>query len=217
MVVATLALFVSLGGVSYGVATGSIDSRELKNNDVRTQDLRNNDVRTADIRNNDVRGVDIRNSTIRGADVARDTLTGADILESSLGTVPSAAAANSAGSLSSQQKLSYQAGVGSGAQTIYASGKFTLTASCSAGQPTVTAKTASANATLHSTGGNGPTAQNDNSPFTSDVQLTASVSEQRSFVYSEPGGQVVVGSYAAVGGAPYGSPGCVVKGLAQTL
>ena len=35
MVVALIALFVAMGGVSYGVATGSIDGREIKNNTVR--------------------------------------------------------------------------------------------------------------------------------------------------------------------------------------
>src|SRR5919198_186464 len=80
MAVALVALFVSLGGVSYGVATGSIDSREIKNNTIRT----------VDIRNGEVRGRDIRNSTIRGDDVALDTLTGLDIKESKLETVPTA-------------------------------------------------------------------------------------------------------------------------------
>ena len=45
MVVALVALFMSLGGVSYGVATGFIDSREIKNNVVSTKDLKNNDIR----------------------------------------------------------------------------------------------------------------------------------------------------------------------------
>src|SRR6187200_1145574 len=89
LVIACIALFVSLGGVSYAVATGSIDSREIKNNTVRTQD----------IRNNEVRGRDIRNSTIEGKDVAFNTITGADVEESSLGKVPLAAAADSAGAL----------------------------------------------------------------------------------------------------------------------
>lgn len=80
LLIACLALFISLGGVSYGVATGFIDSRELKNNTIRTQD----------IRNNDIRGKDIRNSTIRGRDVAFNTLTGSDISESRLTTVPNA-------------------------------------------------------------------------------------------------------------------------------
>ncbi len=87
-VIASIALFVSLGGVSYGVATGSIDSRELKNNDVRSRDLRNNDVR----------GTDIRTGTVVGGDVGNNSLTGSDILESALGTVPSAGRANTANS-----------------------------------------------------------------------------------------------------------------------
>jgi hypothetical protein len=87
MVVALIALFVSLGGVSYGVATGSINSREIKNNTIRTQD----------IRNNQIRGRDIRNSTLMGRDVALNTLGGVDINESRLGQVPSAASADRAG------------------------------------------------------------------------------------------------------------------------
>jgi hypothetical protein len=47
---ATVAVFVALGGTSYAVATGSIDSRGLKNNTVRSEDLRNNDVRSKDVR-----------------------------------------------------------------------------------------------------------------------------------------------------------------------
>jgi hypothetical protein len=42
MVVALIALFVSLGGVSYGVATGSIDSREIKNGTIRNKDAKKN-------------------------------------------------------------------------------------------------------------------------------------------------------------------------------
>jgi hypothetical protein len=91
MLVALIALFISLGGVSYGVATGSIDSREIRNNTVRSPDLKNNDIRTQDIRNNEVRGRDIRNSSILSRDVGLNTLTGNDINESKLGTVPVAA------------------------------------------------------------------------------------------------------------------------------
>ena len=41
MVVALVALFVALGGVSYGVASGYIDSREIKNNSIQSKDVRN--------------------------------------------------------------------------------------------------------------------------------------------------------------------------------
>lgn len=96
LVIALIALFVSLSGVAYGVATGSIDSREIKNNAVRSRDLRNNDIRSKDVRNNEIRGRDIRNSTVRSRDVALNTLTGDDINESRLGKVPSAASADTA-------------------------------------------------------------------------------------------------------------------------
>ena len=49
MVVAAIALFSSLGGVSYAVATGSIDSREIKNNDVRGKDVRNGTLSSRDL------------------------------------------------------------------------------------------------------------------------------------------------------------------------
>jgi hypothetical protein len=51
LVVSVIALFVSLGGVSYGVATGSIDSREIRNNTVRGKDVRNSTLLSRDIRN----------------------------------------------------------------------------------------------------------------------------------------------------------------------
>ncbi len=84
MVIALIALFVSLSGVSYGVATGFIDSREIKNNQVRSLDIRNNEIRTRDLRNNQVRGIDIRNSSVQGRDIALNTVTGNDVNESTL-------------------------------------------------------------------------------------------------------------------------------------
>jgi hypothetical protein len=98
LVISLIALSVSLGGVSYGFATGTIDSREIKNNTVRTKDLRNNDVRSGDVRNNTLTSRDIRTSTITGGDVKSDTLTGRDILESALGNVPTATLATRANS-----------------------------------------------------------------------------------------------------------------------
>jgi hypothetical protein len=104
-VIACIALFASLGGISYGVATGFIDSREIKDDDVRSRDIRNNTLRTRDLRNNDIRGVDIRNSTIRGRDVALDALTGKDIKESKLEKVAAAAVADSAATAANSAAL----------------------------------------------------------------------------------------------------------------
>ena len=48
-VMATVAVFIALGGVSYAVATGSIDTREIKNNTIRGIDVRNGAVQAADL------------------------------------------------------------------------------------------------------------------------------------------------------------------------
>jgi len=65
-VMATLALFVALGGTSY--AATKIGTRQIVNNSVRTQD--------------------IRNGTIRGRDLRRGTLTAREVNEDRLSTVP---------------------------------------------------------------------------------------------------------------------------------
>ena len=49
LVVAAIALFLSLGGVSYGVATGSIDTREIRNNTIRGGDVRNGTLSSRDL------------------------------------------------------------------------------------------------------------------------------------------------------------------------
>jgi hypothetical protein len=89
--IALVALFIALGGVSYGFATGSIDTREIADNTIRSKDVRNNGLVTRDLRNNDIRSIDIRNNTIRGRDVAPNTLTDDQVDESKLQEVPSAA------------------------------------------------------------------------------------------------------------------------------
>jgi hypothetical protein len=92
LVIACIALFVALGGVSYGLATNSIDSREIANNTIRSKDIRNDSVYTRDIRNNDVRDIDIRNGTVKGRDLAKNSITGDNINMAKLGQVPDAAA-----------------------------------------------------------------------------------------------------------------------------
>jgi hypothetical protein len=74
MVVAMIALFVSLGGVSYGLATGVIDSREIRDNTIRSRD--------------------VRNGILTGRDMGRDRVGGGAVKESTLGTVPGASVAD---------------------------------------------------------------------------------------------------------------------------
>jgi hypothetical protein len=128
LVIACIALFISLGGVSYAVATGSIDSREIRNNTISSNDVRNNSLRTFDIRNNEVRGFDVRNSSLQGRDIAFNTLTGADINESTLGAVPSATTAGSVSALKTFAPALVQEGAAP--ITLVTHGPLTLTAAC---------------------------------------------------------------------------------------
>lgn len=49
MIVACAALFVALGGVSYGFATGSIGSREIHNGSIVSKDVKNRGLRGEDL------------------------------------------------------------------------------------------------------------------------------------------------------------------------
>jgi hypothetical protein len=73
MVIAMIALFSSLGGVSYGLATGVIDSREIQDNIIRSRD--------------------VRNRALTGTDMGVDRVGGGAIKESTLGQVPNSATA----------------------------------------------------------------------------------------------------------------------------
>jgi hypothetical protein len=182
LVIACVALFLSLGGVSYGVATGFIDSREIKNNTIRSKDVRNNTLRTFDIRNNEVRGFDIRNSTVQGRDVAFDTLTGDDVSEESLGKVPTAGTADTATAAGSVNgvgvtKIVYAAQQNSGPVEILNSRGLRLQASCGVG------------GTLEVTG-SGPPGSEIRSSFTSTSGL-ADEDGAGLIAFAAPDGSVV--------------------------
>jgi hypothetical protein len=82
-IIATLALFIALGGVSYAAVK-----------------LPKNSVTNKTIKKNAVTSPKIKNKTITGADVKSNTLTGSQINESTL-AVPSTAFATSAGTAAS--------------------------------------------------------------------------------------------------------------------
>jgi hypothetical protein len=88
-VVATLALFIAIGGASAFAAS------QLGKNTVGTKQLKKNSVTTAKI----------KKQAITGAKVKNGTLTGTQINASTLGTVPSATSAKSASSASVANSL----------------------------------------------------------------------------------------------------------------
>ena len=82
---AGLALFISLSGVSYAVATGSINSREIQNGTVQSRDVRDGALKGRDIANGTLRSRDVEDGVLSGADVRDGSLAGADLATNTLG------------------------------------------------------------------------------------------------------------------------------------
>ena len=215
LVISCVALFVSLSGVSYGVATGFIDSREIKNNSVASADVRNNTLRTFDIRNNEVRGFDIRNSTIQGRDIAFNTLTGADINESSLGKVPSSTQADNAAAVTTLKTIAPMTiAEGAAPVTLVSHGPLTLTAACvdSGGSTLAQVRVQS---TEDGSAGNGvPTFGPGSGAVTlaelSDAAVAPRSAENASVFAFAPSGKGLTGQFGLVADAAAGS--CAVTG-----
>jgi hypothetical protein len=85
MLVALIALFVSLGGVSWAVATGSIGSKAIKDNSVQGRDVRDETLESRDVVNGGLQSRDVRDSALRGVDVNDRSLGGVDLAPNTLG------------------------------------------------------------------------------------------------------------------------------------
>jgi hypothetical protein len=215
LVISCIALFVSLGGVSYGVATGFIDSREIRNNTITSGDVRNNTLRTFDIRNNEVRGFDIRNSTIQGRDVAFDTLTGDDIAESSLKEVPSATAATSVAVLKTIAPVTMAEGATPVALVTH--GPLTLSAACVASGGSTAARLLVQTTDAGSAGSDMPTIDPGDGPVTVaellDLPANPRSAQNRLAFAWAPSGKAITGQFGVVvDGSGAGS--CVFSGHA---
>jgi len=89
-VVATLALFVALGGTSYAVLHVSSD------------DVVDNSLRSRDVRNGTLLSRDLRDRSVRARDVRANVLGTREIREAALGPVPQAAEAHRLGGVTAE-------------------------------------------------------------------------------------------------------------------
>jgi hypothetical protein len=85
MMVALIALFVSLGGVSWAVATGSIGSKALKDNSIQGRDVRDETLESRDVVNGGLQSRDVRDGALRGVDINDQSLGGIDLASNTLG------------------------------------------------------------------------------------------------------------------------------------
>jgi hypothetical protein len=80
-VVATMALFVALGGSAYAVNT--VRSTDIVDGEVKSVDIANQSITSADVQDGAINTYDVAN--ILGVDLVDGTLTGADIANDSIG------------------------------------------------------------------------------------------------------------------------------------
>jgi hypothetical protein len=85
LAVASLALFVALGGVAYGVAESSIGTRAIKDGGVHSRDVRNGSLLGSDIKDGTVRAADVHRGAIGSSEVADGSLRGGDLAVGSIG------------------------------------------------------------------------------------------------------------------------------------
>ncbi|MBJ7347995.1 MAG: hypothetical protein JHC87_05425 [Thermoleophilaceae bacterium] len=145
IIISCLALFVALGGTSYAAVK-----------------LAKNSVGTREIKTNGVSSAEIKAKAVTASEVKDDSLTGTDINESTLGQVPSAAAATSATTASNVggttiSKINYSAPDLGADQEIYNSGGLKLVANCATSAVDVTASTSAENSMIKSVSGSGNT------------------------------------------------------------
>ncbi|MGH2960348.1 MAG: hypothetical protein ACRDKE_12135 [Solirubrobacterales bacterium] len=88
-IIATLALFIALGGVSYAAV-------KLPKNSVTSKTIKKNAVTSEKIKRSAVTSAKIKNSTIVNSDIKDGTIGGSKLNLGALGTVPSATTAGTA-------------------------------------------------------------------------------------------------------------------------
>jgi hypothetical protein len=189
LVVALLALFVSLGGGAY--AALRVGSKEIVNNSVRSKD----------VRNGQLRGKDVRDRSLGRADVALDALAGDQIDEAGLGRVPSAADAQALAGRRRVNVAHFSLASGQ-AREVLREGPFTLTARCWIGVTTGSGPRDQAVVLISST--------TDNAAFDaadSGELDTSTPEEQRNFVAAtaNPGAVAVDSLQDALAIAPDGT------------
>ncbi len=233
-VMSSLAVFLILGGATAFAAVKKVGSNEIKANSIKTGKIVKEAVTAGKIKKAAVTearladGAVTTNKLANGAvttdKIADNAVTGAKVNEATLGQVPSAATAATAGSVDGNtvRRIFYVGANTSPTQTILSLNGLTLTAQCTAGVLAANATTSVPNTLIH-TGGvwAGATTfyteddnfnPGDNFDFLVNG-VTSSDSLQGSLTYVQQNGTVVTAVFQAEEG-PFGQNVCTVSGYA---
>ena len=205
LLIACLALFVSLSGVAWAAtaARNTVVSTSIKNGQVKGVDLAANAISSAKIQNGQVRSADVRDDSLVGADIAEDTLTGVAGLQ--------------------LRKLNYRAASATDSLEILNLGGLILRASCTPGgniavQGFTAVDNAEAQATLITDGDNSFSAEDgdfdvaDTLEVFDDLVAAQRANSAGQIVYSTVDGHVVTVAWRT--GNKGGAQPCGFSGIA---
>jgi hypothetical protein len=223
MVVAFVALCVALAGTASALpGKNRVKKGDIARSAVTSRTIAKGAVRTRAIKSRNVTRSRIALKAIDSSRVGSDALTGANILESSLGTVPKAAAAESLNGVAIK-KFNFRTGSVTGPSTtpLVSQNGLTLSTSCErnpAIELKVFASTSISGSIIHSGGawGTDVSYYHEDDTFNTgesfdvlDMPATGANSVQGTLTYFRPDGQVVTATYLA---EESGTDECVFAG-----
>jgi hypothetical protein len=85
-VIATLALFVALGGSAYAISKNSVKSKHIEKGQVKSSDLKDDGAKSKDVKDENLTGDDIADGSLGSAEVTDESLTGDDVGDDALGS-----------------------------------------------------------------------------------------------------------------------------------
>ncbi|HEX8103434.1 MAG TPA: hypothetical protein VF533_12530 [Solirubrobacteraceae bacterium] len=83
-VMATVAMFIALGGTSYAAAT--ISGKDVKNGSLTGKDVKNRSLTGTDVKNRSLKSADIKDEALTGSDVKDGSLSGTDLAAGTIKT-----------------------------------------------------------------------------------------------------------------------------------
>ena len=92
-VMATVAVFVALGGGAFALSKNSVGNREIENGSVRSQELKDDDVRAQDIEEGAVGAGEVADGSVGGLEIASGAVDSTQIADGAVGAGKIAAGA----------------------------------------------------------------------------------------------------------------------------
>jgi hypothetical protein len=174
-IIATIALFVALGGTAFSLGRHSVGTKQLRNNAITSSKIKNHAVTRKKLARN----------AVGPAQIAADAITGDKVVESTLGQVPSAALADKAESVDKYVPFGIVSASGGESRTLVSYGPFSLIGKCAIEGPGLWARVVFETTEEHTSFGGQYAESADAGPGTPEIEREIEHPEVASTVEAE--------------------------------